>query len=92
MVPDGVTKFLFYPGSRPAMKFNEPRIQISLVVISTGVKWPGREADYSLPFSVEIKSEWSCTLFPLYDVLAYTGTNVPSPFLGAFAKLSESDC
>ena len=29
-----------------------------------GVKWPGRDTDHLLPFSVEVKNEWSYTTAP----------------------------
>jgi hypothetical protein len=32
--------------------------------LTTGVKLPWREADHSLPSSVEVKNSWSCTSSP----------------------------
>jgi hypothetical protein len=33
-------------------------------VLSSGVKWPGHEADHSPPFSAEVKNVWSYAFTP----------------------------
>jgi hypothetical protein len=43
-------------------------------VLSSGVKWPGREADHSPPYSAEVKNEWSA-------VSAFMEFIQTSPFL-----------
>jgi hypothetical protein len=40
---------------RPALGSTQPPIQCLLGFLSPGVKWPGLEADYSPPASVEVK-------------------------------------
>jgi len=42
-----------------------------------GVKWPGREANNTLPFSAEIKSEWNYTSTPPYAFMVQTRTTLP---------------
>jgi len=42
--------------------------------ISPRVKWPGREADYSQPSSVEIKKEWRHKFTLPHAFTAYTAT------------------
>jgi hypothetical protein len=32
--------------------------------LSLGIKWLGREADHSSPFSAKVKNAWSCTSTP----------------------------
>jgi hypothetical protein len=38
-------------------------------VLTLGVKWPGHEADYSLPSSAKVKNEWSYTSIPFNGVV-----------------------
>jgi len=45
-----------------------------------GVKWPGFEADYTPPYSVEVKNEWHCTSTPqihLHGVVLRPGATLP---------------
>ena len=43
-----------------------------------GVKWPGREADRSYSFGVEVKNECSCNSNPtLQGFMPWIGTNFP---------------
>jgi hypothetical protein len=42
----------FQTGSGPT----EPPIQRALLILSLGLKWPGREVDISLPSNAEIKN------------------------------------
>jgi hypothetical protein len=42
-----------------------------------GVKWPGLEANSSLPYSAEIKSEWNYTSTPPYAFIVQTRTTLP---------------
>jgi hypothetical protein len=51
--------FLFATASRTALGPNQPSIQWITRALSLRVKRPGREADRSLPYSVEIKNAWS---------------------------------
>jgi len=34
------------------------------MIIPPTIKRPGREADYSLPLTTEVKNEWRCTSIP----------------------------
>jgi hypothetical protein len=43
---------------------------------SPKVKKPGREADHSLPFSIQVKSRWSYTSTPPHTFMAYEGTTL----------------
>jgi hypothetical protein len=45
--------FLFLTSFRPALGPTQPPIQLV-----PGVKWPGREADHSLPTVAEVKKMW----------------------------------
>jgi hypothetical protein len=60
-VPVGTRTFLLTTASRPALGPTEPPIQWVPWALSLGVKWPEREADHSLPSSVEVKNAWSYT-------------------------------
>jgi hypothetical protein len=52
----GLRIFLFATASRTALRPTQPPIQWVLpVTLFLGVKWPGREADHSLPSSAEVK-------------------------------------
>ena len=42
-----------------------------------GVKWPGHEANNSLLYSAEIKSEWNYTSTPPYAFIVRTRTTLP---------------
>ena len=48
---------------------------------SLGVKQKGREADYSLPTSVKIQNEWSCTSIPPYAFMACTRRILHLPYI-----------
>jgi len=56
--------FLFATASISALKPIQPPIQWVPGVISTGVKRPRREANYSPPSSAEIKNVWIYTSTP----------------------------
>jgi len=43
----------------------EPPMRWVLAFFS-GVKWPGRDVEYSLPSSAEVKNGWSYTSAPVY--------------------------
>jgi hypothetical protein len=47
--------FLFATMSRPALGSTQPPIQLVPRAFTLGVKWPGHEADRSLPFSAKVK-------------------------------------
>jgi hypothetical protein len=53
--------FLFSVGPRPAMVPTQPPTKWVPGVCYLGAKLPGREADNSLPSSVEAKNTWSYT-------------------------------
>jgi hypothetical protein len=57
-IPAGMGIFLFHTVSKPVLGPTKPPIQWVLQALSLGVKRPGREADHSLPSSVEVK-EWA---------------------------------
>jgi hypothetical protein len=38
--------------------------------LSPGLKWQGREADHSLPVSVEVKKIWICTSTPSHAFMS----------------------
>jgi hypothetical protein len=54
-VPAGLGIFLFTTASRPVLGPTQPPIQWVPGALSLGIKWPGREADHSLPSSAEVK-------------------------------------
>jgi hypothetical protein len=56
--PGRVKNFLFSTLSRPALGCTKSPIQWVLGALSAGVKRLGREADRSLPASVEVKKIW----------------------------------
>jgi hypothetical protein len=56
--------FLFATASRPALGSTLLPIQWVPGALNPGIKWPGREADYSLLSSDGIKNVWSCTSPP----------------------------
>jgi hypothetical protein len=62
--------FLFPVSSRPVLGPTQPPILWVTGAFSPQVKRPGREADYSLPTSAEVKNTWICTSTPPYVVMA----------------------
>jgi hypothetical protein len=52
--PARVRSFLFDTMSRPALRPTQPPIKWVPEALSLGVKRPGRENDYSPPFSAEV--------------------------------------
>ena len=44
-----------------------------------GVKQPGREADHSVPPSVQVRNEWSCTATPTTCLEGVAGNNFLLP-------------
>jgi hypothetical protein len=68
----GLRIFLFATASRPAVGPTQPPIQWV-----PRVKWPGREVDYSPPFSAEVKNAWSYTSTP---ALRHHGVVLSLPF------------
>jgi hypothetical protein len=55
---------------KPVLGSTQPPIQWVLSDLSLGVKWLGREADYSPPTSAEIKKTWIYTSTPPYAFMA----------------------
>jgi len=43
-----------------------------------------READHTLPSQVKVKSEWSHTSTSTYAFVVYTGTTLPSLYVGPY--------
>jgi hypothetical protein len=62
--PAGVGIFLLTTASRSALRPTQPLIQWVPGALSLGVKQPGREADHSLPSSVDVKNACSYTSTP----------------------------
>jgi hypothetical protein len=60
----GLGIFLFSAVSRPALGPTQSPVQRVAGALSLGVKRPGREADYSPPFSAEVKNARSCASTP----------------------------
>jgi len=54
--------FVFDTASRPALGPTNLPIRWVLGTLSSGVKWPGREANQLPPSSAEVKNAWSCVL------------------------------
>jgi hypothetical protein len=44
--------------------------------LSLGVKWPGSEADHSLPSSADIKNAWSYISTPQYTFMVWCSVKV----------------
>jgi len=63
--------FLFNAASRPTLGPTHPPIQwVSRdLPRGRGVKRQVPEADYSPPYRVEVKNEWSCTSTPLHGLV-----------------------
>jgi hypothetical protein len=68
--PGGGKNFYFCMSSRPALLLTGPPIQWVPGTHSSGVKRPGREADYSPPTSAEFKKAWVYTSTPSYIFMA----------------------
>jgi hypothetical protein len=63
--------FLFTTVSRRALGPTQSHIWWLPRALSLGVKWPGCEADHSLPPSIEVKNSWSYTPLPQYAFMAW---------------------
>jgi hypothetical protein len=48
-----------------------PHTQLVTVALSPGVMWKGREAEHSLPTSVNVKKTWIYTATPPYSFSNY---------------------
>jgi hypothetical protein len=70
LIPDRARIFLFTM-SRPALGLTQPPIQWLLGALSLGVKWPGHEADHSIPSRAKVKNVWSHTSTPPYIFLMW---------------------
>jgi hypothetical protein len=57
--------------SRPALGPTQPPIQGVSGALSLEVQRPGREADHSLPTTVEVKKTWVYTSTPPYVYMVY---------------------
>jgi hypothetical protein len=67
----GLGTFLFTTVFRLALGPTEPPLQWLQGALSLGIKRPGREADYSPPFSAEVKNVWSIPPLPQYVFMAW---------------------
>jgi hypothetical protein len=56
-----------FTASRPALELTQHHNRFILLVLSLGVKWPGREADHSPPPSTKVND--ICT--PIYIFMAW---------------------
>jgi hypothetical protein len=81
-IPNRSKIFLLSIAFRLALGPTQPPIQWTLGAISPWVNWPGREADYSLPSSTEVKnggaipplphmSSWHRNSFTFYRTFTY---------------------
>jgi hypothetical protein len=63
---------IFFPPRRSNRFWGstQPPIQWVPVALSPGVKWPGREADYSPSASVKVRKMWIYTSTPPYALMA----------------------
>jgi hypothetical protein len=66
-----------------------PPMQLSTRV-STGVKQPEREFDYSLSCVGEVKNEWSLYLLNQYAFIASTASNLPFFTSAKFRELGQN--
>jgi hypothetical protein len=57
--------------STPALGPTQPPVQWVTGALSLGIKWPGHEAEHTLPSSAEVKNVWSCISTPPYVFLAW---------------------
>jgi len=53
--------FHFAAAFRPKMGLTQPPTQYVSGALTSGVKWPGCEADHSPPSNAEVKKAWSYT-------------------------------
>jgi hypothetical protein len=67
----GLGIFLFITVSIMALGPTQFPFQWVTGTLSLGVKWLGREADYSPPSSAEVKNAWSCTSTPQYVFMVW---------------------
>jgi hypothetical protein len=51
--------FHFAAAFRPKMGLTQPPTQYVSGALTSGVKWPGCEADHSPPSNSEVKKSWS---------------------------------
>jgi hypothetical protein len=64
--PDRGKIFLLSTSSRPVLEPTKLFIQWIPEALSQRIKWPGQEADHSLPTSVKVKNMWIYTSTPPY--------------------------
>jgi hypothetical protein len=63
--------FLFATASSPALEPIRPPMQRGPGDLFAGVKWSGREANYSPPSSAEVRNMWSYTTISTYVFMAW---------------------
>jgi hypothetical protein len=57
---------IFSKASKLVLRSTQPLVQLIPAALSRGVKRPGREADHSPLYTVEVKNAYSCTYTPTY--------------------------
>jgi hypothetical protein len=67
----GLGIFLFITESRRALEPTQTSIQWVPGALSLGVKRTWREADYSPPYSAEVKNAWRYVTNPQHDFMAW---------------------
>jgi hypothetical protein len=71
LIPGRGAKF-FVAVLRPAVEPNQPTIELNIGALSTGVKWPGRDANHSPVFSLapsEGQDSWCAVMSVLHLLL-----------------------
>jgi hypothetical protein len=63
---------------------SKPPIQWVLEALSPGIKQPVREADYSPPYSAEVKNAWSYISTPPYVFMAWCLVKFLTPNINQF--------
>jgi len=82
---------LFTMTSRLVLGLTEPPVQWVPGVLSPGVKWPGNEADHSLPSNAKVKNEWSYTSTLPYVIMALCVVKHRDSFTFTFAFTFPAD-
>ena len=62
--------FYIFNASRRSLASTPTPIRFVLDAVSRQVKWPEREADYSLSYRAEVKNEWNYTSISSYAFTA----------------------
>jgi hypothetical protein len=68
--------FIFHKAPSPALGPNR-LVSGFQMIIAVAIKRSGREADYSLPLTTEVKNVWRCTSIPSLSFMSCTVTTLP---------------